>query len=189
MYEKFNQRFIDSYGYIYDHVVIGNGKGSAAIIAADPIPMFDVGSVLNDLSCIPKVDSSQVDTQYTCSYQWENQQLRMIGFFYQGIPPSKTANNSSIKCEVIPLKQDSKGNVQLANICYHIKEGMFQEYSGTFLIGTGFRMRYYPRYDTMQSAPCDPKCFKKLYEVTFVDGREVSRVRIRWWNLKKKWGN
>ena len=180
MYYKMNRNFTDSHGLIYDLIINGDGKGAATIIAADPIPTFDIGSILPDLSCLPPIDRLLAGVQYTCSYEWENGKFRLIGFFYQGEAPSSVVDLPGIKCEIMPLD----GSNRIVTVAYLLDENVTVGYTGTFLIGMNFKRRYYPRFDTMTAVPCEPKCFRKLYEVVFENGREIARNPISRWNTK-----
>lgn len=181
MYIKMNQNFVDHHGLVFDLVINGDGKGNASIIAAAPIPMFDICKVLPDVSCLPQTNDRLTDTQYTCSYEWENGQFKLLGFFYRGWVSCAPIEAPGVKCEIMQLENDSKGNV---DICYLIDDGVYPRYSGTFLMGSGYKKRYYPRFDTMTAVPCEPKCFRELYEVVFENGQEISRNPISRWDAK-----
>ena len=115
---------------------------------------------------------------YLCHYRVKDGELLIKSINYRGKPILKHQLPYA-KPMLQGFRTNRFGRIKEALICYEFPgDGMRVDYTGKLLCGQEFIMRYYPLDDKYTPCPFEPSVYRRVYEICFEHGKEVSRKLV-----------
>lgn len=170
--------YTDQYGY-KGYNYINMQDEDTVIFSCEPQLEYDVTPLYHQFKYFDRTKLPFDTYQYSCSYMVKDGAIFLKRVQYRGKPIIKRASLPGAELHLINPTVNRLGRVKNALISYEFYgDGQRVNYTGCFLAGQEFIVRYWPKNDIMEPVPFFPQVYKKVYKIYFENGKEVRRELI-----------